>query len=68
MKELEKTYIECRAFILGEKNVGKKSFISRILNLSSTSEIRNLEDEENYNSKMIKLINKIEEEEQFFKE
>jgi len=68
MKELEKTYIECRAFILGEKNVGKKSFISRILNLSSTSEIRNLEDEENYNNKLLKLINKIEEEEKFFKE
>ena len=68
MKELEKTYIECRAFILGEKNVGKKSFIFRILNLSSTSEIRNLEDEENYNNKLLKLINKIEEEENLFKE
>ena len=68
MKELEKTYIECRAFILGEKNVGKKSFIFRILHLSSTSEIRNLENEENYNNKLLKLINKIEEEEKFFKE
>ena len=68
MKELEKTYIECRTFILGEKNVGKKSFIFRILNLSSTSEIRNLEDEENYNNKLLKLINKIEEEEKLFKD
>ena len=43
MRESEKTYIECRIFILGEKNVGKKSFVCRLLNLPSTSEIRNLE-------------------------
>ena len=62
----EKTYIECRVFILGEKNVGKKSFICRILNLPSTSEIRNLEEEENFKNNIIKLTKKIEEEEKFF--
>ena len=29
IKESEKTYIECRILILGEKNVGKKSFINK---------------------------------------
>ena len=36
VKESEKTYIECRIFVLGERNVGKKSFINRLLNLPST--------------------------------
>ena len=30
MKESDKTYIECRFLLLGEKNVGKKSFINRL--------------------------------------
>ena len=68
MKESEKTYIECRIFILGEKNVGKKSFACRLLNLPSTSEIRNLEEEEEFNKKIMKLTKKIEEEEEFLRE
>ena len=68
MRESEKTYIECRIFILGEKNVGKKSFVCRLLNLPSTSEIRNLEAEEEFNKKIIKLTKKIEQEEEFMRE
>ena len=68
MKESDKTYIECRIFILGEKNVGKKSFACRLLNLPSTSEIRNLEAEEEFNKKIIKLTKRIEEEEEFMRE
>ena len=33
VKESEKTYIECRMIILGEKNVGKKSFIGKLLSV-----------------------------------
>ena len=58
MKESEKTYIECRIFILGEKGAGKKSFVCRLLNLPSTSEIRNIEAEEEFNKKIIKLTKK----------
>ena len=47
-KESEKTYIECRLFILGERNVGKKSFIGKLLNVSSTSMIRNHEAENEF--------------------
>ena len=68
MKESEKTYIECRIFILGEKGVGKKSFACRLLNIPSTSEIRNFEAEEEFNKKIIKLAKKIEEEEEFMRQ
>ena len=68
MKESEKTYIECRIFILGEKGAGKKSFVCRLLNLPSTSEIRNIEAEEEFNKKIIKLTKKIEEEEEFLRQ
>ena len=65
VKESEKTYIECRIFLLGEKNVGKKSFIGRLLNLPSTTIIRNYEAEKDFNKKMEELTKKIEEEEAF---
>ena len=64
VKEWEKTYIECRLFILGEKNVGKKSFIGKILNVSSTSMIRNLEAEKEFNKKIEELRKRIEKEEE----
>ena len=54
--------------MLGEKGVGKKSFACRLLNLPSTSEIRNLEAEEEFNKKIINLTKKIEEEEEFLRE
>jgi len=64
VKESEKTYIECRMLILGEKNVGKKSFISRLLNVSSTSMIRNYEAEKEFNKKLDELEKRIEKEEE----
>ena len=68
IKESEKTYIECRIIILGEKNVGKKSFINRLINLSSTSIIRNYEAEIEFNKNMLILQKKIEEEEEFIRQ
>ena len=58
MSEKIKEYIECRIFILGDENVGKKSFVKKILNLPSTGVIRNAEAEEEYD----KLCQKINEE------
>lgn len=68
IKESEKTYIECRIFVLGERGVGKKSFIGRIINLPSTSSIRNLEAEKDFNKKLAELAKKIEEEEDFMRQ
>ena len=49
MSEPSREYIECRIFILGDEKVGKKSFVNKIINLPCTSEIRNVEAEEEYN-------------------
>ena len=68
MKESDKSYIECRILLLGEKNVGKKSFINRLLNLPSTTEIRNEEGEENFYKNIMLLAKKIEQEEEFMRE
>ena len=68
VKESEKTYIECRIFVLGERNVGKKSFINRLLNLPSTSMIRNFEAEKEFNKMIEELAKKIKEEEDFMKQ
>ena len=68
IKEFEKTYIECRMFILGERNVGKKSFINRILSLPSTSIIRNYEAEKEFNKMIEDFAKKIIEEEDFMKQ
>ena len=68
VKETEKTYIECRIFILGERNVGKKSFINRLINLPSTSMIRNFEAEKEFNKRIEELAKKIKEEEDFMKQ
>ena len=64
VKEFEKTYIECRMFILGEKNVGKKSFIGKLLSVSSTSMIRNYEAEKEFNRKLDELKRRVEKEEE----
>ena len=63
-KESEKTYIECRLFILGERNVGKKSFIGKLLNVSSTSMIRNHEAENDFKKKLEELEKRIDKEEE----
>ena len=64
VKESEKTYIECRMIILGEKNVGKKSFIGKLLSVSSTSMIRNYEAEKEFNKKLDELKKRVEREEE----
>ena len=56
MQEYEKNYIECRFFILGDRNVGKKSFIERLLNVPSTSLLRNIEAENEFNNTLYNLM------------
>ena len=56
MKPSEKNYIESRFYILGDRNVGKKSFIDRILSMPSTSIIRNIKAEKNFNLEINKLL------------
>ena len=60
MSEPIKEYIECRIFILGDENVGKKSFAKRILNLPSTGVIRSTEAEEEYDKLLQKMNEEIE--------
>ena len=61
MQEFEKNYIECRYFIIGDRNVGKKSFIERLLNVPSTSLLRNYEAENEFNKTLYQLIKENEE-------
>ena len=65
MQEYEKCYIECRFFIIGDRNVGKKSFIEKLLSVPSTSMLRNYEAENEFNKTLIQLI---KENEQFEEE
>ena len=57
MQEYEKNYIECRFFIIGGRNVGKKSFIERLLYVPSTSLMRNYEAEKEFNKTLNELLN-----------
>ena len=56
MKEFEKNYIECRLFIIGDRNVGKTSFIERLLSVPSTSLVRNYQAEIEFNKILYELI------------
>ena len=56
MHEYEKDYIECRLFIIGDREVGKKSFIEKLLSIPSTSLLRNMEAEKEYNQKLCELL------------
>ena len=56
MQEYEKNYIECRFFILGDRNVGKKSFIEKLLKVPSTGLLRNLVAEKEFNDTLIDLL------------
>ena len=60
MSETIKEYIGCRIFILGDENVGKKSFAERIFNLPSTCVIKNSEAEEEYKKLYQKMNEEIE--------
>jgi len=64
MSEPIREYIECRLFILGDEGVGKKSFVKKILNLNSTSIIRNFEAEEEYNKLLSQYKEQMEQEKQ----
>ena len=56
MQEFEKNYIECRFFVIGDRNVGKKSFIEKLLNIPSTSLLRNYEAENEFNKTLFQLV------------
>ena len=56
MKDYQKNYIECRFIILGDYNVGKKSFISRLLTAPSTTVLHNKYAEEESLKKLSKII------------
>ena len=64
MSEPSREYIECRIFILGDEKVGKKSFVKKILNLPSTSIIRNKEAENDYNKLYLEYKEQVEQERQ----
>ena len=67
MNEFEKNYIECRLFILGDRNVGKKSFIEKLISVPSTSLIRNIEAEKEFNKVLEKIAEENEEQnEEYF--
>ena len=62
MNENQKEYIEFRLIILGDAKVGKKSFLERLLNITSTNIIRNKELEHQYKKSILKLRKKYEKE------
>ena len=68
MNEYQKEYIELRLIILGASKVGKKSFIERLLNISSTSVLRNKELELLYKKEILKLRKKYEKHKKFLEE
>ena len=67
MKQYEKNYLECRFYVIGDRDVGKKSFIDRLLNIRSTSVLRNIKAEEEFKSQINKLLkeNELNEEEYY---
>ena len=67
MKSYEKNYLECRFYVIGDRDVGKKSFIDRLLNIRSTSVLRNIKAEEEFKSQINKLLkeNELNEEEYY---
>ena len=66
MSNYEKEYIECRLILLGDEKVGKKSFISRLLNIHSTSTIRNNDIEMAYKKEILRLRRKYEKRKKYF--
>ena len=68
MSDYQKEYIEFRLILLGDSKVGKKSFIDRLLNISSTSVIRNKELEHQYKILILKLRKKYEKHKKFLED
>ena len=56
MKPFEKNYLECRFYLIGDREVGKKSFIDRLLSIPSTSLLRNIKAEEQFKTEINKLL------------
>ena len=68
MTEYQKEYIEFRLILLGYNKVGKKSFIDRLFNISSTTIIRNKELELQYKKQILNLRKKYEKHKKFLEE
>ena len=56
MKTYDKNYLECRFYIIGDRDVGKKSFIERLLNIPCTSLLRNINAEKYFKDKIEKEL------------
>ena len=69
MKTYDKNYLECRFYIIGDRDVGKKSFIERLLNIPCTSLLRNINAEKYFKDKITKLLkeNELSNEEYYIK-
>ena len=69
MKTYDKNYLECRFYIIGDRDVGKKSFIERLLNIPCTSLLRNIKAEKYFKDKITKLLkeNELSNEEYYIK-
>mgnify|MGYP003571581489 CR=1 FL=1 len=65
MKLYEKEYIEYRLIILGDEKVGKKSFINRLVNLPSTTTIRNEELEKAYKKQILAIRKEYEKQKKY---
>ena len=68
MTEYQKEYIEFRLILLGFNKVGKKSFLDRLFNISSTTIIRNKELELQYKKQILNLRKKYEKHKKFLEE
>ena len=66
MNEYEKNYIECRLFILGDRDVGKKAFIEKLISVPSTSLIRNIEAEKEFNMVLEKISKENEQQNEYY--
>ena len=55
MSDCLREYLEFKVFIIGEENVGKRSFINKVLNLPSDATIRPENDETYYKKDKSKL-------------
>ena len=60
MSRLRKEYIECRLYILGDENVGKKSFVKKLLNLPCTGLVHDSYSEKEYKNLYSKYKSEVE--------
>ena len=61
MSRIRKEYIECRLFILGDENVGKKSFVKKLLSLPCTGLVHDSFSEKEYETLYSKYKSAVEE-------